>query len=335
MNLSNVPEDEGSFPVLRASEIPLEEEPRRWLVEDLWGASAVGWIAGSPKLGKSWLGLDLAVSVATGTPCLGKYRVVEPGPSLIYLAEDARSRVRERLCGITKPRGLRFEDLDVHVITAPTIRLDLARDQVRLQKTARLYEPRLLVLDPLVRIHRLDENLVSEIAGLLSYLRELQRELDLAIVLVHHTRKNTSSGLQGGQGLRGTGDFHAWSDSSLYLRRQRGEIVLTAEHRSAAAPAPVNLRLVTENEEMPHLEVVESPPTEGPKGPDLVERLLELLRGGTPLTRGELREKLSVKNERLGQALERLEAEGLIRRAADGWVFNGNGSEPGVPRSLL
>jgi hypothetical protein len=43
------PQDEGAFPVLRASEIPKDEAPRRWLIEEIWGASAVGILGGQPK----------------------------------------------------------------------------------------------------------------------------------------------------------------------------------------------------------------------------------------------------------------------------------------------
>ena len=44
-------------------------------------------IGGVSRCAKTWLGLDMALSVATGTPCLGKYAVSEPGPVLVYLAE--------------------------------------------------------------------------------------------------------------------------------------------------------------------------------------------------------------------------------------------------------
>ena len=85
------------LPVVRVGEIPSEENAQRWLVEQLWGDSSVGVIGGAPKCSKTWLGLDLALSVATGTACLGKYAVPEPGPVLVYLAEDAladRARTR-------------------------------------------------------------------------------------------------------------------------------------------------------------------------------------------------------------------------------------------------
>ena len=85
------------LPVVRVGEIPSEQNAQRWLVEGLWGVSSVGVIGGAPKCAKTWLGLDMALSVATGTACLGKYAVPEPGPVLVYLAEDAlRGRARTR-----------------------------------------------------------------------------------------------------------------------------------------------------------------------------------------------------------------------------------------------
>ena len=68
------------LPVLRVGEIRCEDKAQRWLVEQLWGESSVGVIGGAPKCSKTWLGLDMALSVATGTPCLGKYAVPASRP---------------------------------------------------------------------------------------------------------------------------------------------------------------------------------------------------------------------------------------------------------------
>jgi hypothetical protein len=166
--------------------------------------------------------------VATGTPCLGEYPVLQPGPVLVYLAEDA-----------------------------------------------------------------------------------------LPVVLVHHTRKNAAGGVAAGQGLRGSSDIHAFGDSNLYLRRTRDRLVLSSEHRAAAASPPVYLDLVATNTETTHLEVVAELDDE--KRRSLQEQLLALLAKHALLTRTKLREVLSVKNERLGDALESLERAGQIRRTAAGW----------------
>ena len=94
------------LPVVRVGEIQSEDDAQRWLVEELWGARSVGVIGGAPKCSKTWLGLDIALSVATGTACLGKYAVPEPGPVLVYLAEDALPAVRERVAGMARHRGI-------------------------------------------------------------------------------------------------------------------------------------------------------------------------------------------------------------------------------------
>lgn len=305
------------LPVVRVAEIPREEKAERWLVEQLWGASSVGVIGGAPKCSKTWLGLDMALSVATGTPCLGRYAVPESGPVLVYLAEDALAVVRERIEGIARHRGLDLDRVEIHVITAPTLRLDREPHRTRLFETAKRLRPRLLLLDPLVRLHGIDENHAGEVAGLLAYFRSLQRRLDLSLVLVHHTRKNAAGGVGSGQGLRGSSDLHAFGDSNLYLRRRKEGLVLSMEHRAAPAASPVYLQLVSTQSEAPHLEVVAE--VEAAKRRSLDERILALLPQGTLMTRGKLRQALAVKNERLGEALEALERADRIRRTTEGW----------------
>jgi hypothetical protein len=305
------------LPVVRIAEIPRENHAPRWLVEQLWGASSVGVIGGAPKCSKTWLGLDMALSVATGTACLGKYAVPQAGPVLVYLAEDALGTVRQRVEGMARHRRLALEQVEIHVITAPTLRLDRDPYRRQLLQTAKRIRPRLLLLDPLVRLHGIDENNASEVAGLLAYFRSLQRELNLSVILVHHTRKNAGGGVAAGQALRGSGDLHAFGDSNLYLRRTSQRLVLSSEHRAAPASPPVVLELVASNAEMTHLEVVAPLPEEPRHG--LPEQVLALLGDGAAQTRAKLRDALAVKNERLGEALESLQRAGRLRRTPTGW----------------
>lgn len=311
------PPVEPSLPVVRVGEIQSQENAQRWLVEGLWGASSVGVIGGAPKCAKTWLGLDMALSVATGTPCLGKYAVPESGPVLVYLAEDALPIVRERVQGMARHRGLDLGQVEIHVITSPVLRLDRDRDRTRLWETARRLRPRLLLLDPLVRLHGVDENNAGEVAELLAYFRSLQRQLDLSVLLVHHTRKNAAGGAAAGQGLRGSGDIHAFGDSNLYLRRTREHLVLSSEHRAAAASASVYLELIATNAETTHLEVIAE--LEDGKRRSLEQQVLDRLTPGVVLTRAKLRESLGIKNERLGEALESLEQASRLCRTPAGW----------------
>lgn len=310
-----------ALPVIRVSEIVAEEHAPRWLIDRLWGAAAVGVIGGAPKCSKTWLALDMSLSVATGTPCLGRYAVPDPGPVLIYLAEDSLAMVRERVEGMARHRGLQLDAVPIHVITAPVLQLDREPHRTQLQQTAKQLRPRLLLLDPFVRLHGIDENHAGEVAELLAYFRSLQRELNLAVILVHHTRKNAAGGAAAGLGLRGSSDIHAFGDSNLYLRRTSHRLMLSSEHRAAAAAGSVYLELVASPADQTHLAVTGDVAEQARR--DIQASALALLTEHGVQTRAKLRERLAVKNERLGEALEALQLAGRIRRTPTGWQATG------------
>jgi AraC-like DNA-binding protein len=309
--------DPDALPVQRVAELDLQREQDRWLIEGLWGRSAIGLIGGAPKCCKTWMGLDLAISVASGTAALGHFAVHATGPALIYLAEDGLPQVRARIESLCRHRGLALAGLDLHVITAPVLRLDLACDQQRLARTLDQLRPILVLLDPLVRMHRLDENSAAEISGLLGYIRDLQRTYDVAVVLVHHASKKQRS--QPGQALRGSSDLHAIGDSNLYLARTGEHIVLTIEHRAASSPDPMPIELVAAGN-TPYLRLCRRMAGGGQVAhASLDQQVLDLLAQNAGLSRTELRARLRVNNQRLGDCLTQLERQRRIRRTATGW----------------
>lgn len=58
-------------------------------------------LVGPPKAGKSWLALNIALSVATGTPALGNITLVKPRPVLMFALEDSDRRMKDRISIIT------------------------------------------------------------------------------------------------------------------------------------------------------------------------------------------------------------------------------------------
>jgi hypothetical protein len=306
------------LPVERAFALPARLQEQRWLVTDLWSADAVGIVGGEPKCCKSFLALDLAVAVASGTPCLRRFTVPQPGRVLLYAAEDALHIVRNRLEGICAAAGIGLRDLDVHVITAPTLRLDLPADRDRLERTVVDLKPRLLVLDPFVRLHRIDENASGEVAPLLAYLRELQRRHHLAVLLVHHAKKSGGR-LRAGQALRGSSEFHAWGDSNLYLRREGPQLTLTVEHRAAPSTPAIDLELVSRNDALA-LQVLTSLPRENPTATSIDERITAALTDASqPLSVSQLRPLCRVRKATLCERLTAMTAAGHLHRDADGY----------------
>ena len=300
-----------AFPTRRPAELAEQPQERRWLVEQLWGEQAVGIIGGEPKCGKSFLALDLAVAVATGTPCLRRFPAVS-GRVLLFAAEDAAHIVRERLNGIARAAGTSLDDLNIDVIDVPAVRLDLADDRQRLFETVRRVRPRLLVLDPLVRLHRIDENAAGEVAPLLACLRDLQRNFETAVVLVHHARKSAHA--RGGQALRGSSELHAWGDSNLYLRRKKHRILLTVEHRASKSPDEIALEL----RETPilSLQIVEAASEAPATSP---RQRIENLLADTPLSQRQIRDAAHMRASTVSSVLRELVSEGRVAHTPDGY----------------
>lgn len=306
------------LPLQRAHELAACPEERRWLIEDLWAAEAVGILGGEPKCCKSFLALDMVVAVASGKPCLRRFRVAQPGRVVLFAAEDALHIVRRRLDGICVAAGVALADIDVQVITAPSLRLDVDTDRRRLRQTVSELRPRLLVLDPFVRLHRIDENVSAEVAPLLAYLRDLQRSYGPAIVVVHHARKGAGNA-RAGQALRGSSEFHAWGDSNLYLRRRGDDLSLSIEHRAAATPLPIAVALnsVADAVALEIRSPSEAAPREGTSVIDAVENALADATEPLPLI--TLRQICRARMKSVCDALTALHRDGKIVKRGRGY----------------
>ncbi|MEK7995088.1 MAG: AAA family ATPase [Planctomycetota bacterium] len=313
-----------SLPVVRASDLETPTTQQPWLIERLWSHQAVGIIGGSPKSGKTWLALEMAVSVASGSPCFGTFPIFSPGPVLLYAAEDSAATLRSRVETLARLHKVNFERLDVHIITVDSLRLDRPDHQGRLESTLRAYKPALLLLDPLVRVHAIDENVAGQVAALLGYLRSLQRKTGAAIAVVHHVRKNTSPTGAAGNSLRGSGDLYAWLDSFLYLRMHQGQRTLSAEHRSAPAFGPITLELVQSDPIGPHLKIAATNETQpSPPQDALKSRIMDLLSTAPePLTVDTVRSRLQVRNQRVVEALRGLVDQGVVQHRARGFAVS-------------
>lgn len=308
------------FPVRRVHEVEARSSEQRWLVDELFASAAVGLLGGPPKAFKTWVAAELALAVATGTPAFGRFAVPVPGPVLFFGAEDPPPDLRTRFDGIARARNLDLAKVPLLLLDVAQLRLDDAGHLDRLHKTVTLHAPRLLVLDPFVRlVAGLDENSARDVSAVLGALRTLQRERDVTILLVHHMRKSPAA--HPAQQLRGSGDFSAWLDSGLYLTRDGDDRVLVVEHRSAPAPPPFRLRLVPGDS--PHLAIQDAAISDVDP---LQARVLERLHAASRrLSAQALRDGLRVRKTDLLTALRALADRGVVTKTTDGWTIAGRG----------
>ena len=204
--------------------------PTPFLVSDLIVDEALVAIVGKPKLGKTWLLLDLAVSIVAGVPALGRFSVPIPGPVLLVVEEAGRDALHRRLSMMARGRAIRPERLaGLHVAANRRVRLDGDEWRERLREAATAHPWRLIAFDPFARVKgATDENVQREVGPVLDFLRELRDLSGAAVAYIHHTPHD------GGR-QRGSSDLESYYESKLTLAESKDSGRLEAEHREAEA----------------------------------------------------------------------------------------------------
>lgn len=220
-----------------------------WLIRGLWPNEGVGIIAAEPKCGKTWLAMEMAICVASGERCLGEFPVENTGPVLFFNAEDSETIQSSRLASIMRAKGLNYRDVsNLKIISGERLRLDVQEDISSLRRLVTQVRPKLLILDPFVRLHRINENSSAEVAELLSSLRDIQKTFGTAVILVHHLKKSGGKNARGGNKMRGSGEFFAFGESYIIMSKDRsGNVVMDVEMRASPGMAGVPLELINVN----------------------------------------------------------------------------------------
>lgn len=306
------------FPVRHIAEVSPTPPEAQWLVDQLVLALACAIIGGAPRCWKTWLAAELALAVATGGKALGQFEARISGPVLFYGAEDALPALKVRFSGLAKAHGVSLEKTPLYLLDVAEVRIDCEAHLARLRRTIEKVKPRLVVLEPFVRLARgVDENSATEVSTVLGSLRTIQREYEVGVLIAHHMRKSPSAHL--GQQLRGSGDFAAWADSGLYLTTTGARRLLHVEHRNAPAPPSVQLELTSGDDA--HLAVIAArPPTTANETDQLSASILERLSASPrPLSTDELRSAFGIRKQTVLQALKKLRSRGLLSHDKSGW----------------
>lgn len=159
-------------------------------------------LAGAPKIGKSWFALELCLSVAEGNQFL-KHET-NCGQALYLSLEDSLLRLQNRLYEFTDEA---VDNLSF-AIMAESIGNGLD-EQIENAKQS-LPNLKIVVIDTLQKIRESTDLSYSSDYKELSVLKNLADKLGIAILLVHHTRKNYDSDpfnmISGTTGLSGCVD---------------------------------------------------------------------------------------------------------------------------------
>jgi hypothetical protein len=185
------------------------DEPE-WLVDRLWGAGSIGFVLGPPKVFKSFFTLEMAYALANGKPFLGLFKVPEPRTVLLIQEESGRAAFKERMRRASIAYG---NSENLFVISNKPFNLEAAAGYERLKMEVAKLRPAMLILDPLSSFVRGDQNSAQNMGDFVRSLIDLRNEFNMAIVIVHHSKKTNA------KDFRGSSALYASSEVTIRLVR--------------------------------------------------------------------------------------------------------------------
>ena len=308
-----LPDSRASKPVSAASILEQEFTDPAYVVNPFVPDGQVGCIAGRPKVGKSWLILQLAASTASGWPFL-KRKVERPGRVLYFALEDTERRLNDRLRQLltTEAEQGGLGAIDIHFEAVSPAQLRQLLEEARREK-----DPyRMVIIDPFLgatKPRRTNVDLVASDYQQVAVLGKIAREQKVALVVVHHTRKASADYLL--DTLLGTTGTSAAFDWIWILQRRQADTFLQITGRDVRE-RELRLRLRLAGEKRGWRPIAEGP--EATAGNSQIQVLALLRKKKRSLSRKQMSEETGFSLNRLDQILHRLWKRGKIRKIKGG-----------------
>lgn len=284
----------------------------RWLVDDAWVDGSVGFISGRSKSYKTWIALDLALSIVSGGTFLGRYPVRRTGPVLLIQEEDPSSVLQERLRLISKAKGMlpriteqradyieiEYPHYPLHIINLQGFNLGSEAKVAQVRKLIAEINPVMVILDPLIVLlpSGIDEYKGGQISQVLQSIKMWREEFGCSVAIVHHWNKGKNEeGERFAEHMYGSFAFHAWLESAIHVMpvvpnpedadQQINTIIVEREFK--AAPSGRALRLKFNIDTIKNYTYSVEFEDTGKVGPR-EQNILDMVSAAGPSTTGEI-----------------------------------------------
>lgn len=213
-----LPEDEAParsrFQPVHVSEW-VQRPPPAWLIDDLLPQSELAMLFGAPGAGKSFMALDLAMHIATGTPW--RDRDVVEGP-VMWIAAEAAGSVRNRALAYARHNDLELADAALWIV-GDRPNLGAVEDVRALLDAGQQIKPKLIVVDTLSAASGgANENSGEDMGTVLAGCAALHKVTGALVLLIHHSGKDAAKGARGWSGIKGA------MQTELEVRETTGEL---------------------------------------------------------------------------------------------------------------
>jgi len=160
--------------------------------------------------------MNIAMAIATGDKWLD-FDVAHERKVLILQAENSYYNMRRRIKCMVDQQSLTRGMLTIS--DPASLKINDHKDFCLLEDLIDEHESEVLIIDPLVYFHSVDENDNAAMGMIMEQLRNLANNHNVAIIIVHHAKKAGMVDSTGGANLRGASSVFGSVDTAIILSR--------------------------------------------------------------------------------------------------------------------
>lgn len=277
----------------------IEMRPPHWLLRGMLERDTFALVFGDPGCGKSFLAIDWACRIATGTPWRGQ--AVKGGP-VVYIAGEGQQGFGRRIRAWSQHHGVSLADVPLYL--APAVAMPNPTDLMALATAidagvVNVGKPVLIVLDTLARCFGGgDENSTQDMSRFVLACDAIRQRYGCTILVVHHAGHGDKTRARGAIALK------AALDAEYRLANDDRLLLTATKMKDAETPPPLALRLVT----------VELPDLLDDYGNSVTSAAIEVVDADTGALVSQAKAAMSGKWQKTGLKI----AQRLIAKGDDG-----------------
>ena len=314
-----------------------------WLVNDWLPDKSITFLISPPESYKTWILLDLAVSVAAGVPFLGQYEVAQQGATLIIQQEDSHSGLTDRLALIVEQKlgaianidGDTWQvpsmpDIPIYVHPSRMLRFDNKKVIEELEKQIEIIKPKVILIDPLYSTTKSTDNYMSDLANQMMILKTWRDKYGCSFVIAHHSKKNLDPDSTAREDSWGSQFLNAFLEAGWQIRRNprlaQNEIIVRRHSKVMGNQAPISLTFDISTKYPMKYKVISRGYEVAPAGETrqpAQANLLDILNGND-MTQADICNRTGKGRSTVSRQIRQLEAAGLVEKMPDGkWHAKG------------
>lgn len=311
-----------------------------WAVDKWLPDHSITFLVSPPESYKTWMLLDLAVSVSAGVPFLGQFAVKSPGPTILIQQEDSHEGLTDRLALITEQKlGAvakldpekgswqipTIPDLPIYIHPSHMLRFDNPKVLEEFEEQIKTIRPRVVMIDPLYSTTAAVDNYMADLANQMMILKTWRDKYGCSFVIAHHSKKNVDPDSTAREDSWGSQFLNAFLEAGWQIRRNsklaQNEIVVRRHSKVMGNQAPVsltwNISTVYPMKYSIDIHQYESQNAQGNLARPAQDNLLDIMQD-EEMTQAEICSRTGKSRSTVSRQIKQLEAAGYVVRMPSG-----------------